>query len=190
MISVLREHILNRVGDKTEGLETVLSHFQTESLAKYTLLQEEGSICKFIYFIASGCLQHFIYTPDAEEVTNEILTEHSWYADLQSFSDQTPTKENIRVLEDTVVCKINVEDFQKMMVTVPKFPIVYSRILEEILQQSKNRVENFLSLGAKERIKWLHKHRPDIIKRVSNKVIASYLGIREETLSRLKHKIS
>lgn len=190
MISVLREHILNRVGDNTEGLDIVLSHFQVETFQKNEILQEEGTVCKYVYFIASGCLQHFIYTSDAEEVTNEILTEHSWYADLQSFSDQTPTKENIRALEDTVVCKITLEHFQKMMATVPQFPIVYSRILEEILQQSKHRVENFLSLDAKERFKWLHNHRPDIIKRVSNKVIASYLGIREETLSRLKHKIS
>ena len=75
------------------------------------------------------------------------------------------------------------------MITIPQFPIVYSRILEEILQQSKHRVENFLALDAKDRFKWLQQHRPDLLKRVSNKVIASYLGIREETLSRLKHKI-
>lgn len=189
MISVLREHILNRVGDHTDGLETVLSHFQTETFLKFTLLQEEGTICKYVYFIASGCLQHFIYTPDAEEVTNEILTENNWYADLHSFTEQIPSKEIIRALEETVVCKITLEHFQKMMATVPQFPIVYSRILEEILQQSKHRDENFLSLDAKERFVWLQQHRPDLLKRVSNKVIASYLGIREETLSRLKHKI-
>lgn len=189
MISVLREHILSRVGEKNDGLETVLAHFHVETFQKNELLQQEGTVCKFVYFVATGCLQHFIYTPDADEVTNEILTEHSWYADLQSFSEQITTKENIRALEETVVCKITFEHFQKMMVTIPQFPIVYSRILEEIVQQSKYRVENFLSLDAKERFLWLHNHRPDLLKRVSNKVIASYLGIREETLSRLKHKI-
>jgi CRP-like cAMP-binding protein len=190
MISVLREHILSRVGYNTDGLETVLSHFQVETVQKNELLQQEGSVCKFVYFVASGCLQHFIYTPDAEEVTNDILIEHSWYADLQSFSEQSITKENIRALEETAVCKITAEHFQKMIVTIPQFPIVYSKILEELVVQSKYRVENFLSLDAKDRLLWLHKHRPEIIKRVSNKVLASYLGIREETLSRLKHKIS
>lgn len=189
MISVLRDHILSRLGDNNDGLDIVLSHFQVESFQKNEIIQEEGSICKFVYFICSGCLQHFIYTPDAEEVTNEIFTEQAWYADLHSFSEQIPTKDNIRALEDTVVCKINAENFQKMMITIPQFPIVYSRILEEILQQSKHRVENFLALDAKDRFKWLQQHRPDLLKRVSNKVIASYLGIREETLSRLKHKI-
>ena len=70
MISVLRDHILSRLGDNNEGLDIVLSHFQVESFQKNEIIQEEGSICKFVYFICSGCLQHFIYTPDAEEVTN------------------------------------------------------------------------------------------------------------------------
>lgn len=106
-----------------------------------------------------------------------------------SFGLQQPATENIRTVEPSDLFAINRQSFEKLMEAVPQFDKVYKQILEAFYANSVYRINTFVSLTALDRIKWLMDYRPNLMTRLSSKLIASYLGISKETFSRLKGKL-
>jgi CRP-like cAMP-binding protein len=123
------------------------------------------------------------------ESTRDIIIEDNWCSELISFSTGKPTTENIRTIEPSRLLCINKKDFQEMMEIVPQFDQVYKQILEDFHIHSVYRINSFISLSAIDRIRWLRQYRPDLIGRVSSKLIASYLGINKDVFSRLKSNL-
>lgn len=189
MLDVLRQHIINRLGTDVSNLDEVLSHFKSVSVKRNELLLQQGNICRSVYFISKGCLQVFVYDQEGNETTRDIVVENNWCSELISFGSQQPANENIRAVEPTELCAIDFQGFQQMMKTVPQFDKVYKQILEASYANSVYRINTFVSLSALERIKWLMDYRPQLMTRLSSKLIASYLGISQETFSRLKAKL-
>ncbi|TFF40787.1 Crp/Fnr family transcriptional regulator [Mucilaginibacter psychrotolerans] len=189
MIHLLRQHIQNRLGDDVEGLDKVLATFEERHFKRGELVLKQGDCCTYVYYIATGCLQVFIYDADINENTRDIVTEDNWCADLTSFGSGQPSAENIKAVEPCVLLAVSRPNFQQLMQTVPQFDKVYRQILEASYANSVYRINTFVSLSALDRIKWLMDYRPKLMSRLSNKLIASYLGISQETFSRLKAKI-
>ncbi len=189
MLEVLRQHIISRLGNDIDNLDTVLSYFKTLQIGRNQFLVQQGQVCKQVYFIAKGCLQVFIYDNDMNETTRDIVTEGTWCSELLSFGSGNPATENIRTVEPCELLAIDRQGFQKMMETVPQFEKVYKQILETSYANSVYRINTFVALSALERIKWLMEFRPKLMTRVSSKLIASYLGINKDVFSRLKAKL-
>lgn len=189
MIDMLRQHIMDRLGNDIDHLDEVLATFQYIKAKRNQLLLQQGNICKYVYFVASGCLQVFVYDKDMNETTRDIITENNWCSELISFGSGQPATENIRTVEPSELFAIDKFSFQKMMETIPQFDKVYKQILEASYANSVYRLNTFVSLTALERIKWLMDYRPKLMTRLSSKLIASYLGISQETFSRLKVKL-
>lgn len=189
MIEILRNHIVNRLGNDLENLDKVLSAFKHISTKRNELLLRQGDTCKYVYFIAKGCLQVYIYDKEFNETTRDIVTEDNWCSELLSFGSGNPATENIRTVEPCELFAIDRQNFQKMMETVPQFDKVYKQILEASYANSVYRINTFVSLTALERIKWLMEYRPMLMTRLSSKLIASYLGINKDVFSRLKAKL-
>ncbi|AYL99523.1 cyclic nucleotide-binding domain-containing protein [Mucilaginibacter celer] len=189
MIDILRQHIINRLGKDTENLGQVLTYFKELHVKRGSLLVEKGGPCDQVYFIASGCLQVFVYDADLNETTRDIVTEENWCTDLISFGSGQPATEHIKAVEHSVLMAINRAGFQQLMETVPQFDKVYKQILEASYANSVYRINTFVSLTALDRIKWLMEYRPTLMSRLSSKLIGSYLGISQETFSRLKARI-
>ena len=189
MIEILKSHIVSRLGNNVENLELVLSKFKHIKLKRNEYLLKEGEICKYVYFVAKGALQVFVYDHEMNETTRDIVVEDSWCSELISFSSGKPSSENIKSVEPSELFAINKEGFQLMMETVPQFSIVYNQILEASYANSVYRINTFISLSALDRIKWLMEFRSNIMTRISSKLIASYLGINKDVFSRLKSKL-
>lgn len=189
MIDVLRRHIENRLGKNTENLEEVLASFQYLKLKRNEQLLQQGDACRYVYFIAKGCLQVYAYDASSNETTRDIVIEDNWCSELISFGSGKPATENIRTVEPCHLFAIDQTSFRKMMETIPQFDKVYKQILEASYANSVYRINTFVSLTALERIKWLLDYRPMLMSRLSSKLIASYLGISQETFSRLKAKL-
>ncbi|TSD67757.1 Crp/Fnr family transcriptional regulator [Inquilinus sp. KBS0705] len=189
MINTLQQHIVNRLGDDTDGLDEVLSSFKHLQVKRNQLLLKQGEQCHYVYYIASGCLQVFSTDDDLNETTRDIVTEDYWCADLMSFGSGQPANENIRAVEPSELFAIDRADFGRLMQTVPQFDKVYKQILEASYANAVYRINTFVSLSALDRIKWLMSYRPKLMARLSSKLIASYLGISQETFSRLKAHI-
>lgn len=189
MITVLRNHIIQRLGNDIENLENVLSCFVPIKTKRNELLLQQGEICKHVYFISSGCLQVYVFDKDYNETTRDIIVEDNWCSELISFGSGKPATENIRSVEPSELLAINKQYFQNMLETVPQFDKVYKQILENSYANSVYRINTFVSMSALERIQWAMKNRPALMSRLSSKLIASYLGISQETFSRLKSKL-
>jgi CRP-like cAMP-binding protein len=189
MLEVLRNHLTNRLGNDLENLDKVLATFKYIKTKRNEQILQQGETCKFVYFVAKGCLQVYIYDKDLNETTRDIVVEDNWCSELLSFGSGMPATENIRTVEPCDLFAIDKQNFQTMMETVPQFDKVYKQILESSYANSVYRINTFVSLSALERIKWLMNYRPMLMTRLSSKLIASYLGINKDVYSRLKSKL-
>ena len=189
MIEVLRNHISRRLGNDLDNLDKVLSGFEYISTKRNEQVLQQGETCNYVYFIAKGCLQVYVFDKDFNETTRDIVIEDNWCSELQSFGSGTPAIENIRAVEPSELFAISRQNFQIMIETVPQFDKVYKQILEASYANSVYRINTFVSLTALERIKWLMEYRPMLMTRLSSKLIASYLGINKDVFSRLKAKL-
>lgn len=189
MKQLLREHIISRLGTDIENLDIVLKHFEPITTKRNELVLQEGSVCKYVYFIVNGCLQVYSHDKEGNETTRDIVTEGTWCSELSSFGTGNPANENIRAIEPTELLAIEKANFMKMIAIVPQFDKVYKQILETSYNNSVYRINTFMTLSALDRVKWLMEFRPKLMTRVSSKLIASYLGINKDVYSRLKAKI-
>ena len=189
MIEVLRNHITNRLGSDLDNLEKVLSAFKHIKTKRNEQLLTQGDYCQYVYFIAKGCLQVYVYDKDLNETTRDIVIENNWCSDLLSFGGGIQATENIRCVEACELFAINRQSFQTMMETVPQFDKVYKQVLESSYANAVYRINTFVSMAALDRIKWLMDKRPGLMTRVSGRIIASYLAINKDVFSRLKTKL-
>ena len=189
MIEVLRNHITSRLGRDIDNLELVLSSFEHIKVKRSHQLLQIGQGCRYVYFVARGCLQIYIPDHNGNETTRDIIVEDNWCSELISFASGKPATENIRAVEPCELFAIDRQNFKAMMETVPQFDKMYKQILEASYANLVYRINAFVSLTALERIHWLMQYRPTLMTRVSSKLIASYLGINKDVFSRLKAKL-
>jgi CRP-like cAMP-binding protein len=187
--AALEQHIVSRLGSNTAQLDLVLSKFKPLKVKRGTLLLRQDEPCKYVYFIAKGCLQVFVYDQGMKENTRDIIIEDHWCSELISFGSGQPSTENIRAVEASQLLAINQQSFRELMQQVPQFEMVYRQILEASYANSVYRINSFVALSALERIQWLMQYRPTLMTRLSSKLIASYLGISQETFSRLRARL-
>jgi CRP-like cAMP-binding protein len=189
MIHMVRQYIASQLGDDAEGVDLVVSKFQFIKVTRNTQLLSRGEICRYVYFVAEGCLQSYILDSEMQENTREIITEGNWYSDLRSFTKAEPATENIKTIEASKLFRIERKDFQELIDTVPQFGQIYRKILEAYYNNAMDRINTFISLSSLDRIRWLMQNRPGLMTRLSSKLIASYLGINKDVFSRLKAKL-
>lgn len=189
MIDVLRQHILQRIGKDVDNLEVVLTKFKLIETKRNQQLLTQGDVCKYVYFVAKGCLQVYVYDNEMNETTRDIIIEDHWCSELISFGSGQPANENIRTVEPSQLLAIDKKGFQELMETIPQFDKVYRQILEASYANSVYRINTFIALSSLDRIKWLMQNRPTLMTRLSSKLIASYLGINKDVFSRLKGKL-
>lgn len=189
MKEVLRKQIISHLGSEPENLEVVLPYFEELTTQRGDYLLMKGDVCQYVYFVVSGCVQVFVSDKNGQESTREFYAEEQWVTDIFGFQNQAPAAEFIKCVEPCKLLRIHFTNFQKLTQEVPQFATVYKRILEISYNNTVNRVNTLNALDALDRIKWLMEHKPKIMSRLSSKLIASYLGISPETMTRLKAKL-
>jgi CRP-like cAMP-binding protein len=115
--------------------------------------------------------------------------EEQWVTDIFGFQNQKPSEEFIKCIEACQLLSITYDRFQQLSREVPQFADIYRQILEVSYNNTVYRVNTLTSMDALERIRWFQEHKPKLMTRLSSKLIASYLGITPETLTRLKAKL-
>lgn len=189
MIDVLRTHIVQRLGNDLDRLDEVLAMCVPLTVKRNQQLLREGEECRYVYFVAKGCLQVYVHDKDDNEMTRDIIVEDNWCSDLVSFGQRIPSIENIKAVEQSELLAISRQNFQRLIETVPQFNKVYKQILEASYANSVYRINTLVSLSGLDRIKWLMQNRPSLMTRLPGKLLASYLGINKDVFSRLKAKL-
>ena len=189
MLQFLQEHITRRLGKPPERLEEVILSFEPVQLKRGTFLLREGEVCKYVYFIVEGCVQTFVIDKNGNEATREFYTEEQWVTDIFGFKNQQASQEYIKCVEPSQLLRIHYDAFQHLSTAIPAFAQIYQQILESSYNNTVYRVNTLTALDALERIKWLMENQPKLMTRLSSKLLASYLGISPETMTRLKGKL-
>jgi CRP-like cAMP-binding protein len=183
------KYLLKSIADfNDKELDKICSCFKFKSVKKNTILLSEGEVCKEFYYVQRGCLRTYFITRQGTEKTRFVTLDCSIGTALTSFISQKPSFEFIDVLEDTELWVISYEDFYKLNNELDHWKDFYQRILEIAYSFQNKSIENLVTLTAKQRFEEVLNTNPILIQRLSNKILASYLDITQETLSRLKSK--
>ena len=184
------EQCLDRIYPLTPNVKDELkSYFKMVELPAKTILFKEGIISKKLYFIAKGCLRSF-YEHKDKDVTLWFANEGDFITCFKSIIKGVPGLENIQLAEDCVLFEIDKIDFFSLVQKHPDINHLYTKAMEENYLYWENRVMMLLFYTAKERYENLEKNSPYVLKRFSLNQIASYLGVTQETLSRIRSKKS
>ncbi|HMR83775.1 MAG TPA: cyclic nucleotide-binding domain-containing protein [Niabella sp.] len=181
--------VLKMFADFDENeLIKILGCFKLKSVKKNDILLHEGSISKEFYFVQTGCVRIYFVDKNGYEKTRYIMLDNHIGTALTSFISQKPTIEMIEALEDTELLAISHAEFYRLNSQMDNWRNFYQRILEMAYSFQNREIAQRVTLTAKQRYEIILDENRALIQQVSNKILASYLDIREETLSRLKSK--
>lgn len=175
------------IDDKT--LSYISSYFKFKKTKRNEFLLKEGEICKHFYFVNKGCIRLFNVNKDGEEGTRYFHFEDAFGTALPSLINQKASFEFMQTIEPSELLIINRDDYFHLVDTVPEFAFVYRQILESAYIKSQERIYCFQGLEAIEKVRWVLTNQSKWLTRLSNKMVASYLGLTPQTLSRLKSKL-
>ena len=186
MHSALRTYIQGLTEINEEKLSSLSSFFKEKEVAKKELLLSEGEVCRYNYFVLKGCLRLYSVNQDGLENTRYIAFEGKFATSFTSLITGQPAIEYIQSLEKSTVLAITKADFFHLVESEPAVNKIYRHILESAYITTQKRIYDLQGTDSINRLKWLLDQQPNVFNRLSNKIIASYLGITPFTLSRLK----
>ncbi len=148
-------------------------------------LQPIGHTCKTIYFINKG-LARIYYLKDGIDITESFAFENNIIARVESLFTGKPSRKAIQILEDAEIVAINANQLFKLYDTFPEIERLFRKIFEAAYVDTVNRIEGMQFHTAEERYKALISEAPNVLQRVPLKYVASYLGITQVSLSRIR----
>lgn len=167
--------------------ETLAGHMTRECLPARTLLLEEGEVCEKVYYLERGLARGF-YRTGEEETTCWFVEEENWMLAVTSFFTQRPSQEYIELLEDSTLLSIDFSSLEKVYDQFPEFNFIGRVLTERYYAISEKRSWSLRSQTTHKRYHDLLRTNPRLVDRVQSKYIASYLGMKRETFSRLRNK--
>jgi CRP/FNR family transcriptional regulator, anaerobic regulatory protein len=161
---------------------------KVKQVKKKEFLLQQGQICNKISFINSGCMRLF-YNVDGVENTVQFFLANSWHTDFASFLTNQPTVENMQALENSEIVQINKADLYQLYDIYPIFDRV-GRVMAENAFLSLSKINKMLTNeDPQTRYLNLLDQRPQLVEKIPQHYIASYLRIQPESLSRIRKRI-
>lgn len=157
------------------------------SYKKGTILLKEGEKTKDSYFVLNGCLRSY-FIIDGEERTTEFFTESEGITPLASVN-QAPSEYYIACVEDCALLVANADMERVIFEKFPRFETLCRLLSEDLLAKNQATINNFKTSTPEQRYIQLLNARPDLVKRVPQYQLASYLGIKRESLSRIRKRL-
>ncbi len=189
MFDKLYTYFKNGVDISNDRFDLIKGHFKIRTLKRNEFLLRAGETCKYNYFVNSGCIRFYTTNKEGNEMTRYFAFEEKFGTALTSLIQQQPSIEFMQSIMDSEVLMITRKDFYHLVQTMPEVSSVYQNMLEQAYIMSQERIYGFQGHSALERLEWLMTQQPKILSKLSNKVIASYLGVTPFTLSRLKTEL-
>ncbi len=165
---------------------TFLSLLEYKKVKRKTFLLQEGAVCHHSIFVIAGCLRGYTMDDDGDEHLLQFAPPNWWIADMYSFITGKPGDLYIDALTDTEVWLLSKSNREELFARVPAFERFFRLLIENSLVAYRRRVVENLSMTAKARYQAFCERYPGLIERVPLKMVASYIGVTPEFLSKLR----
>lgn len=183
-------HAIKQITGFTDNeLGIILKYFDTQSLKKKTTILQSGTIAKEVYFILKGCIRLF-YVKNGEDISAYFFTERMFAGAYDSFISQKPSRHNIETIEDCLVLSISYKALQELFIEFPRMNEFVRKVLEERFIALHELFTSQILDSPEERYLNFQKERPDLIQRIPQHQIATFLGITPVSLSRIRKRVT
>jgi len=176
------------VGEKE--ISSILDNCKTKNVKKEQFLLRENELSRSTFFVEKGLLRQFSIDEKGKEHTLHFAPENWFVTDRESAYFNQPSKYFIQALEESVVVLIDETIVQELSCKIPSFLDFNNRLLHNHIRHLENRINLLLSASAEERYLRFIAMYPDILLRVPQTMVASYLGITPESLSRVRKELA
>lgn len=188
--AALLEYVSRYIQLTREEEDYFLSLLRYTKIRKRQFLVQPGYISKFKNYIVKGCFRVYIIDDNGVDHTVQISIEDWWINDFGSFINQEPATMFVEALEDSELIQIDFDSLEALFVKVPKFDRLFRVITERAFIYSQQRIISNISQTAEERYLAYIDLYPEIANRVPQYMIASYLGMTTEFLSKIRKRIA
>jgi CRP-like cAMP-binding protein len=171
-------------------VEVIKNTFVPQKIRKRQLLLQEGQVCKYSAFIVKGAMRQYSVDDKGADHIIRLLIENWFAVDRESFSMLTPSVYNIDAWEDTDVLLITKSDSLDLFNQIPSIAQWAMGLDENHAFAAQKRLSASISFSAEKRYSDFASTYPDFLQRFPQHMIASYLGITKETLSRVRHHVA
>jgi len=190
MFHSLATYLMEKGGLTNDELRLVEEVVTPKMIRKHQYLLQEGEISHYIGFVVKGCFRLFSIGKNGEEHIMRFAIENWWISDFDSFQSGLPSKYNIDALEDGELLMMKKEKFEALIATIPNFKKLIEKLTAKNYEVHQNRILSNISETAIEKYNNFIKTYPTIYDRIPLHMIASFLGLSRETLSRVRQQNS
>jgi CRP-like cAMP-binding protein len=159
-------------------------------LKKKEYLLRQGDVCRFHTFVCNGCLRSYQIDDDGNEHILSLAPANYWASDRVSLITETPSDEFIDALEDSAIIQLSADSFTTLLKEIPNFDTLNTKIITDDCRRNRDRIYMMLSHQAEERYRQFIRHFPQLHQRLPIYMIASYLGVSRETLTRIRSNMT
>jgi CRP-like cAMP-binding protein len=185
----LVNNIFNEKAFSEEELEKILSQYTRCEFAKHDFLIQEGSVANYYYFLESGFVRSYAIDLEGNDITTKFFSSKDVVIDWHSYFLKTPCREDIQAITPCVAWKITFENFMKLFNIEAFREVGRTRLINNYFELKSHSV-SIIADSAKDRYLNLMKQKPDVVQNVPLKQIATYLGITDTSLSRIRKEIT
>jgi CRP-like cAMP-binding protein len=186
--TAILNHIAPHINLNEEEEKYFVSLLKIKKVKRKQFVEQPGFVSKYRTYVAEGALRAYFMGNDGQEHTISLAVEDWWIGDPGSFLFQEPATLFIEALEDSTLIQWSYESEQLLLEKIPQFPMVMMQRWQRTAVMVQRRVISNLSLSAEERYEEFAKNYPAFIKRIPLYIIASYLGMTREFLSKIRNQ--
>ncbi|WP_345949702.1 Crp/Fnr family transcriptional regulator [Mucilaginibacter sp. PAMB04274] len=188
MMTNLIDSLQRIIALSPEEKETVTSLFKEKSYKKGDFFLAEGQVCKQVGFVTKGLLRYYI-NHDGEDKTYDFAQENNFVCNYESFLPQISSTKNIQALEDCEMLQISFTDLQLFYQSVSGAERFGRVVIEQVFVQTLQDLSSFYTDTPELRYEKFLKRHPGLLQRISQYHIASYVGVKPQSLSRIRKRI-
>jgi len=188
LLAYIRQYATLPLTSDEEAL--IVAAFKPKKLRKKQYFLEEGNVCKYVGFIVKGAMRQYSVDDKGVEHIVQLYIENYWASDRESAVMLTPSRYNIDAWEDTELLIATVADMLDLIEKVPAFGQMTRLMDQRSFIVSQRRLNSTISNTAEKRYEEFAANHPQFIQRFPQHLIASFLGITKETLSRIRKQAS
>ena len=188
MNNIIVEFLSNFIELTEEEIDIISKQNIIQSFKKGTILLSAGNVANACYFILKGCVSSY-YLVEGDVKVTEFFTEQQPITPV-SYTTKKPSEYYLECLEDCIVSIGTPESSEELLGKVPRLAALGATILENQLANERMKYDDFIKLSPEDRYQNLQKKSPDLLNRIPQYLIASYLGIKPESLSRIRKRLN